>query len=262
MHVYFGVGVLVITITLFIKSSEQKPLDTVETNQTTCDAECICRPTPTENLVQYIVGYGSFIKVSSIQATDPDAGESIPVIIDGYQRVWNAQGHNVGFGTTYLGVEKSENASFNGVVFPLPPTEANKNSSSLIRSYDLREEWYCRHRLPMDKIKMLDGHSPPPGEYWIYVNKPEYTIRPNKEYPIVQSYVDIFLAGCLEIEENFNLPGYTKACVKSTIGWNKYWVNDRLFPRRARMYQPRAVQIDTILSQEVPAAFNEIRIEG
>lgn len=37
-------------------------------------------------------------------------------------------------------------------------------------------------------------------------------------YPIVQTYVDVFLAGCIEIEETYNLTGYKDACITSTQG--------------------------------------------
>jgi hypothetical protein len=247
---------------LLVQRSLQLPLQDQSKADPTCDEECICHPPPASSKTQYVVGYGSLIKSSSVRKTDPHAGDIIPVIVDGYQRAWNAQGQGISLGTTYLGVEQRENSSFNGVVFPLPQPTQEKNASALIKNYDLRESWYCRHRLPLEKIKFLDGGAPKEGEYWIWINKPEFTVRPNKKYPIVQSYVDIFIAGCMEVEEGFNLPGYTSACIKSTEGWNKYWVNDRIYPRRPQILEPRAPSIDRILAEELPQAFREIKIEG
>ena len=85
---------------------------------------------------------------------------------------------------------------------------------------------------------------------------------PNKEYPIVQSYVDIFISGCLEIEDKYELPHFADKCVETTKGWSTSWVNDRLYPRRPIFNVPKAFRIDKVLANNVPKQFGKIEIEG
>jgi hypothetical protein len=99
------------------------------------------------------------------------------------------------------------------------------------------------------------------GQVWIYVNKPKAVAAPNATYPIVQSYVDIFLSGCLEQEQRFELKDFAQRCIATTHDWSEYWVNDRIFPRRPFVYQPKAPQIDSLLSKYLPQYFSRIRIE-
>jgi hypothetical protein len=40
------------------------------------------------------------------------------------------------------------------------------------------------------------------------------------------------------------------------------WVNDRVYPRRPFVVQPKAFQIDSLLSRELPQYFSRIRIES
>ena len=99
------------------------------------------------------------------------------------------------------------------------------------------------------------------GQAWIYVNGPDSIAPPSPRYPIVQSYVDIFVSGCLEQEERFALGGFARQCLATTAGWSEHWINDRLYPRRPFIHQPRAHQIDVLLSQQLPDHFARIRIE-
>ena len=55
---------------------------------------------------------------------------------------------------------------------------------------------------------------------------------PNEKYPIVQSYVDIFLNGCFQIQDKFKINEFSDLCVQTTTGWSKSWVNDRVHARR------------------------------
>ncbi len=85
--------------------------------------------------------------------------------------------------------------------------------------------------------------------------------KPEQNYPIIQSYVDIFLRGCINIEEKFNIKDFAKNCVKSTTNWSTHWVNDRIFPRRPSFYEPQAARIDGLLKEILPIEFNKIKIE-
>lgn len=82
-------------------------------------------------------------------------------------------------------------------------------------------------------------------------------------YPIVQSYVDIFITGCLQMQARVTEPAFdfVEQCVLTTEGWSKHWVNDRIYPRRPFHYQPNAFKIDGYLNRLLPEFVQEMRIE-
>lgn len=213
-----------------------------------------CHPKPDLGKPQYIVGYGSLMETASKERTDPGSGANLPIRVKGFQRRWNAKGSSVGFSTTYLGVAIEEKSSMNATIY-------RAFGSDPITAADEREAFYCRYRVAPSQITMLDHSEVPQGEIWIYVNKKENDQSPSARYPIVQSYVDIFLSGCLELQDRFGLDGFAAECIHTTKGWSEHWVNDRLYPRRPFIYQPNAWRIDNLLNQELPEYFEQIRIE-
>lgn len=215
---------------------------------------CICHPTPDNQLPQYIIAYGSLMETISKNNTDSSSGENKPVMINHYQRGWFAKGLSVGLSTTYLGIIKHSNAHFNGTIFRLATPNTLKN-------YDQREKYYCRVSVPTSFIHPLDHHPLPKGQFWIYEIKPGFMAEPSEKYPLVESYVDIFLSGCLEIEKNFHLQDFTAECIKTTTNWSPHWVNDRVYPRRPFVFEPNAASIDTLLSKIKPETFSQIKIE-
>lgn len=214
----------------------------------------MCHPAPEAGASQYIVGYGSLMEQASRRRTVPDAGEAVPVRVQGFRRAWIARGSATGFSTTYLGVSEDGHSHMNAVLFSLPDEAA-------VAAMDRRENGYCRVRINIKQIEALEPSPIPAGERWIYVNKPHNTAWPSRVYPIVQSYVDIFLSGCLEVERTFQLQDYARQCITTTQGWSSNWVNDRIYPRRPFIYQPNAGAIDALLKRELPKRFRRIRIE-
>jgi hypothetical protein len=219
------------------------------------EASDACHPKPDPALTQYIIGYGSIIQSQSKRQTDPSSGESRPVRIKGYRRGWFARGLSTGFSTTYLGIVPEKAKHFNGVFFRV------NGLDSLIR-YDQRERYYCRKLVPRSTMESLDGAPLPSGQFWVYALKPSAQAVPSTQYPIVQSYVDIFLSGCFEIAEKYHLKNFSTECVVSTTNWSKYWVNDRLYPRRPFVFEPKAIEIDGLLAKKVPETFSQVKIEG
>ena len=215
----------------------------------------LCHPIANSHQAQYIVAYGSLMESNSKKATDKLSGENKPVRVEHYQRGWFSKGLSDGFSTTYLGVIKSKMAHFNGTIF-------NLHSVSSFKHYDAREKYYCRVFVAPSDIHLLTGKKLPQGQFWIYELKPEFLAPASTNYPLVESYVDIFLAGCLEIEEKYQLKNFASACITTTSDWSIYWVNDRIFPRRPWTYQPRALMIDALLQQQIPQFFHKIRIES
>jgi len=213
-----------------------------------------CHPPLKAGWQQYIVGYGSLMEAKSKQMTEPNAGESRPVQVTGFRREWNLHGT---FPTTFLGVREDASAQMVAVLYRAELIEGKIGA-------DAREFSYCRAPVDADSVSTLDGSElPAQSQIWIYVNKPEFLSSPNAKHPIVQSYVDIFITGCLEMQERVTESGFNfvDQCILTTSGWSKHWVNDRLYPRRPFMYQKRVLEIDEPLKRLLPEYFEAIKIE-
>jgi len=214
-----------------------------------------CHPRPDADQAQYIVGYGSLMQDESRKRTSPQAGPAHPVEVHGYRRGWFARGDSIGFSTTYLGALPDTQSHLNAVIYRVDIGE--------LTATDQREASYCRRRVPLPDIRALEKEPSPAlaGQAWIYTNDARTVATPSRRFPIVQSYVDIFVSGCLEQEQRFELKGFAQECLATTQDWSAHWVNDRLYPRRPFIHQPRAREIDTLLSQQLPEYFAHIRIE-
>jgi hypothetical protein len=191
----------------------------------------------------YVFGYGSLIERASRTRTNPDAFAAWPARVTGYERGWFHQfANNVGSTCTYLGAVANPGATINGVIYSVGDIEKTIE----------RETGYSPE--PVEgSIQMLDGGAPwdSTKQVVLFVSQPAY-ISPSKEptadIPMVQSYVDICVNGCLEIEALYRTAtGYVQEFIKTSTGWNKYWVNDRLYPRRPFIYCPNSSAIDKAL---------------
>jgi hypothetical protein len=194
----------------------------------------------------YVFGYGSLIERASRTRTNPEAVGAWPARVTGYQRGWFHQlAKHVGSSCTYLGAVESAGAKINGVICLVQDFEKTKE----------REIGYTATPLPTDRIEMLDGTGPwdPGKEVYIFVSDEasiSKTKAPTPDFPIVQSYVDICVNGCLEIEALYrSASGFVEEFIRTTTGWNEFWVNDRLYPRRPFISVPNAGAIDQALQK-------------
>jgi len=211
----------------------------------------------------YIFGYGSLVENESRERTTPSARYAWPAEARDLQRGWFARGDKSGLTTTYLGAVSTSGAVINGVIYQVSEQE--------LEATDARETaGYVRVEIPRLEITMLDGRTKAPeGKIWIYLNKfegknPLNANLPTPEFPIVQSYVDICIHGCLEIENAYpTAAGFARRFIETTSEWSMYWVNDRLYPRRPFIFQPAASAIDRELKSAPRTAdlFYEIEIE-
>jgi hypothetical protein len=207
--------------------------------------------------MNYIFGIGSLIEQASRMRTTPAALYVLPARVEGFARGWWARTGAVGFSTTFLGAIPDKSASMNGVVYAVSDEELARTNK--------REAGYT----PTDitkSVEILGGSFKPKGKVWVYANefKNEHELKnslPSPEFPIVQSYVDICLTGCLQIQQGFPETGdFAAEFIQSTSEWSKYWENDRAYPRRAPFAVPLAQDIDVLLKKHLPAQFAEIRI--
>ena len=149
-------------------------------------------------MADYVFGYGSLLERASRTRTNPDAVGAWPARVTGYQRGWFHQfADSVGSTCTYLGAEKVQGQTINGVVYAVSDIEATKQ----------REMGYTAVQLAAGDIVMLDGGTPltvgADVQVYIFVSNPDSiskTKEPTPKFPMVQSYVDICINGCLELE--------------------------------------------------------------
>ena len=197
-------------------------------------------------MMAYVFGYGSLLERASRTRTNPDAVGAWPARVQGYQRGWfHRFADNIGSTCTYLGAVPQENKTINGVVYRVADFESTKE----------RETGYTATALQADAITMLDGGGRleigAESKVYLFVsneNSISKSKEPTPEFPMVQSYVDLCINGCLELESIYRAAkGFTQEFIGTTTGWNKNWVNDRLYPRRPFIYAPNAGAIDKAL---------------
>lgn len=206
--------------------------------------------------MNYIFGYGSLIEQASRTRTTAAAIYVLPAKVKGFARGWWARTGVVGFSTTFAGAIPKESAFMNGVVYAVSDDELDRT--------DKRESGYTRTDITKS-VEILGGSFKPEGKVWVYLNKfnDEQELKnslPSAEFPIVQSYVDICLTGCLQIQQGFPEAGnFAAEFIQSTQEWSKYWENDRANPRRPFAI-PMAQDIDVLLQKHLPTYFPEIRL--
>jgi hypothetical protein len=220
----------------------------------------------------YVFGFGSLINTASRMSSDPDAVAAVPVRVAasvGYARAWNFQ-HPIAK-ITALGLEKTEagaGRTINGVVCPVL-------SASGMEALDAREIGYTRVAIASEQLEPLSWQTLPDGaRVWMYVPlgpllssevgeaDDDDAARagvgltgPSFQRPILQSYVDVCILGCLEYSEEF-----AKEFLTSTSQWEGPWINDRQIPRRPWVHQPRYKEIDMLLAAVIPEAFGHRRL--
>lgn len=186
----------------------------------------------------YIFGYGSLTNSKSREASLGTRSEAIPARISakfGYTRKWNQRSQTL---MTALGLEKGSGSTINGVVYPVSGTDMD--------IWDARETGYERKLVPWELVQSTGWQGlPSTGKLWIYVSKNAAT--PDRDFPIVQSYVDVCLLGFLEYGEDFAIE-----FLKSTEGWSEWWLNDRIMERRPWVYLKEYNVIDKLLKTQLP----------
>lgn len=215
-----------------------------------------CHPALDWNEPQYVIGYGSLMDTLSKNRTWQNTRRARPVRVTDFERSWTARGREIGFSTTYLGVAAKPGATMVAALYRVYETQDFEDG-------DLREYIYCRAPVAPERIKLLDGSSlPTRGKFWIYLLNPESTRPADARFPIIQSYVDTFLSGCIELAKQATDEDtdFVTQCVTTTKEWPVHWVNDRLYPRRP-VHQPNAARIDALLHRMLPEQFKTIRIE-
>jgi hypothetical protein len=203
--------------------------------------------TTTSVRLQYIFGYGSLIDRESRMGTWSGAEFASPVIVRGIARGWFDQTAVPSWSPTYLGAVSDPAGECNGVLFSVTPAEFD--------GFVKRETGYDLTKLDPSQVTLLDGSSSPPdGDIWYFANREKRFA--SSEHPIVQSYVDVCLDGCLEVEAMYPLAkqaNFAQQFIETTSHWGTPWVNDRIYPWRPFVHVPRASAIDTLIQKSLGA---------
>ncbi|NCU55913.1 MAG: gamma-glutamylcyclotransferase, partial [Candidatus Fonsibacter ubiquis] len=166
-----------------------------------------CNLNPSKNSKNYIIGYGSLMERESRMITNPQAHRVEPVLVRGFQRVWGQNGGN--YKTTFLTLIEKKDAKLNAIFYSV-------NIENLLKT-DQRERSYCRIKVDEKNLDFYGRKvNSKDANFWIYAATPDRLKKPSATHPIVQSYVDIFINGCLQTEEEFKLQGFAKDCVQLT----------------------------------------------
>eukprot|EP00529_Nitzschia_sp_RCC80_P007269 CAMPEP_0113493324 /NCGR_PEP_ID=MMETSP0014_2-20120614/28534_1 /TAXON_ID=2857 /ORGANISM="Nitzschia sp." /LENGTH=1368 /DNA_ID=CAMNT_0000387185 /DNA_START=104 /DNA_END=4210 /DNA_ORIENTATION=- /assembly_acc=CAM_ASM_000159 len=187
----------------------------------------------------------------------------------GYERKWNFRS-TTGFtalgvcpATTTTTATTKEGEDINGVLFRV--------QHSMIPDFDRREVGYKKVAIPLkfltfDEDKEDHGNSHDASRsakytnlmhrlnksdiqetdnIWIYVPLQDYSKPADENHPLLQSYVDTVLQGCLE------WGGQTMAedFIRTTGGWSTYFLNDTPSSRRPWLFRKDYTVIDNLLKK-------------
>jgi len=191
--------------------------------------------------LQYLFCYGSLINRESRIAT-AIVGKAIPGRVIGYQRGWNVIAPYIGM--TGVGIIPTESAVCNGVFVAVGDEELAMFDKREIEGVDYN---YIRQEMPRECILEAEEGMESQAKIWLYVvRRPQ---KPTEEFPILQTYVDVILSGCLEIGEDFAVE-----FVRTTYGWGHPWCDDRASPKYVRCLDTSKYhrKIDEILAEHVP----------
>lgn len=171
------------------------------------------------------------------RAKTGETGAAYPVRVAGLQRAWHVVAPRSGY--TVVGVTPCRGASCNGVLMEIAAHELPR--------FDARERLYHRVIIPQQVVTSLSGERVPSATIWAYMTS--CPGEPSDQYPLVQSYIDVILTGCLAIGVDFAIE-----FIETTAGWGQAWLNDRVQPRYSRAMTdiPQAAEIDRQLHALVP----------
>lgn len=223
-----------------------------------------------EDEFHFVFGFGSIMNSSTHAAWLPNNSENdssskaaLPGRIVkikrefGYERRWNFRSTT---GFTALGVSRIDPTDFN-------PSQPNMNGVllrvpiAMMPGFDKREKGYDKVQIPLEFIELCDNRganssssSSPEKQQpafeltkhdkiWMYVPQPSQNREADENHPLLQSYVDTVLQGCLEWGgEEMGID-----FVLSTGSWSPYFLNDTPSSRRPWLFRKDYDIIDAIL---------------
>jgi len=152
---------------------------------------------------------------------------------------------------TTLVCSDAPNFTTNGILLPTTDDELSQ--------LDLREKGYRRMTIDTKCIECLCKNKQIPKNATVYyygLPSSEFALS-DRDAPLLQSYIDTCLSGCIRIDSLLHTGStdypFTTEFLKTTQQWDKmrYWINDRVHPRRPHVFVPDADIIDQLLQKIV-----------
>ncbi|MDA0148809.1 gamma-glutamylcyclotransferase family protein [Vibrio sp. LaRot3] len=162
-------------------------------------------------MADYIFGYGSLMNSASRQLTG-QTSQATPAVVHGLCRHWSKVDDS--YVLAPLVVTKGKGL-VNGMLLQV--------NEQAIAEFDIRERGYQRISLPIEQIDVSLSLSQQ-DKVWVYIT--EQAEPPCLNSPIMQTYVDTVMAGCLEVSEAF-----AQQFIEHTVGWHHAQENDRHQPK-------------------------------
>jgi len=235
----------------------------------------------------FLFGFGSIIQTKSRASSDKSTRDAAPCRIKaefGYIREWNFQASTAQI--CALGLRRAQEgergATINGVLFPAPDD---------MNAFDRRENGYQRVQVPREHVELLSWQTlPQDADVYLYVpyapkvvekygkdeagypkcsgpSEPEGLLAseksglglepPSEKFPILQTYIDVVLDGCLEHGEDF-----AREFIRTTFLWTPFWCNEREVSRRPWLHTPNYVKMDQLLMEELPEYFPHRKLDS
>lgn len=212
--------------------------------------------------MDFLFGYGSIINEASRQSTALNAGVSAePAVVaslldPSLRRTWSFRSHS---GFTALGLERLasdeelRHQPVVGVLFPI--------DKDVFSEFDAREVGYQRVSIECRLIKVHDEYGSDETKrlaeqytellrdeltrVWVYLPDEGRAKPPDRDHPVLQSYLDVCLRGCLE------WGGESLACefVESIGGWTEFFLYDTPLSRRPWIHRKDHLILDGILEK-------------
>ena len=215
----------------------------------------------------FVFGYGSIINNASRKSTlqsissqaslrDQGIDDAVLATVSpefGYKRCWCYRSST---GFTALGLkycaegsdERQSLTEISGVLFPIPNSEA-------LEAFDLRETGYRRVSIPHHLISVVivsgtsetdrSGEAVIDGKVWVYIPECSRLAEPDENFPLLQTYIDTCIRGCLD----WGGSALVSKFLKTTLGWNEFYLNDAPMSRRPWLHRPEYSLIDKCLEE-------------
>lgn len=174
----------------------------------------------------HFFGYGSLVNRNTHSFAPIHASQ-----ITGWRRIWQRAPNRP---AAFLSVIAAPGSMIDGVIAPVP----NDDWVAL----DAREFSYAR----LAVTDAVQHAARDVRDISIYAIPPEHAAAPDKDHPILLSYVDAVLQGYLR---EFGEAGAERFCA-TTEGWNTPVLNDRaapVYPRAQRLTMVEQTFVDDML---------------
>jgi len=157
---------------------------------------------------------------------------------------------------TYLGAVNQSGASSTCVIYPV--TEAELNATDQ-RETGAQGVHYTKEWLAPGDVTVLAGAGSVNltcAKIRWYAMAQEDIKIPSAQFPVTQYYVDLFVGGALELEQEYNISDFALRSVMLTSAWSTHWINDRIVAYRPYEKNYLATQITRVLlkATQVPGS--------